>query len=154
MNTSVEQPVDREPSGSRASNRKHVRLLLIVAIPVAITLVIVFPPSKYPMYLPCPMYFWSGYHCAGCGSTRAVASLIVGDVRQALAYNFVFVILLPVLLLYGALRSVAKYRGDQRPFVTLPRWLVWPVTVLVIVYTILRNIPHPMFTWLAPHSLS
>lgn len=155
MSTSLEQVVEREPSKPRSTTGwKRRWLLLALAIPFVVTALIVFPPSKYPIYLPCPMYAWTGYHCAGCGSTRAVRALVVGDFYQALAYNPLFVVCLPVLVVFVIRRAVAKSQGDKRPFVTIPNWLVWPAVGLVIVYTILRNIPTPMFVWLAPHSLS
>jgi hypothetical protein len=112
-----------------------------------------FPPEQYPFYPPCPTYSLLGWHCAGCGSTRAVHSLLRGDLSQALAYNALLVLALPVLFPVGIVAAFAALRGKPPPWRKLPAWLFVSLLVVLLLYTVLRNLPYPPFDALAPHRL-
>jgi len=97
---------------------------------------------------PCPSLWLTGLFCPGCGTTRALHALLHGDLPGALAMNPLMVLSLPpvaVLLAHElqrlpkAMAPLAKRLGNAR---------AW--AVVVIGYAVLRNLPWPPFSWLAP----
>lgn len=97
---------------------------------------------------PCPSLWLTGLFCPGCGTTRALHALLHGDLPGALAMNPLMVLSLPpvaVLLAHElqrlpkSLAPLAKRLGNAR---------AW--AVVVIGYAVLRNLPWPPFSWLAP----
>src|SRR5688572_21194322 len=59
--------------------------------------VAVVPPADSP-YLPkCQFHQLTGLHCPGCGMTRALHAALNGHFAQALAYNPLAPLLLPVI---------------------------------------------------------
>lgn len=109
--------------------------------------------SPRPIWLPrCALNHWTGLHCPGCGNTRAAVSLAHGDFRGALSQNAFFVVALPFLIL-GAVRAWVRwvYPRKWRP---LPFTWKWGYSLaligLLLVFTVLRNLPMRPFQWLAP----
>jgi hypothetical protein len=97
---------------------------------------------------PCPSRWLTGLFCPGCGSTRALHALLHGDLPGALAMNPLLVLSLPAVavlaldwlrMLPANLAAVATRLGNAR---------AW--AVLLIGYGVLRNLPWPPFSWLAP----
>ena len=106
-------------------------------------------PAGFPIL--CPLYATTGIYCATCGSTRATLSLLHGDLAAAFYFNPLFVVLLP-LFVYLALAGYLRLL-PVRPRLPLPqawlRILAWSALPLTV-YTVLRNLPWPAFSWLAP----
>jgi len=103
------------------------------------------PGSGLP---PCPIHAYTGLFCPGCGATRAMHALVHGDVLQAMAMNPVFTLALPLLSLLlldkltrlpPRLSALALRVSDARPW-----------AVLLLGYTLLRNLPWAPFNLLAP----
>jgi hypothetical protein len=111
-------------------------------------------PETSGVFPPCVFHELTGLHCPGCGATRAVHSLLHGDIRQALAWNGVLLVLLSgcgaAAFFYGYLYFV---KGQSRQ-PTLPRKLIVAVLIALLVYWALRNLPFQPFTRLAPHEVS
>ena len=100
---------------------------------------------------PCPSLWLTGLFCPGCGTTRALHALLHGDLKLAMAMNPLMVLsLAPVAMLLAqwlrllppSLEPLAMVLGNAR---------VW--AVLLIGYGVLRNLPWPPFSWLAPGGL-
>ena len=89
---------------------------------------------------PCPVHWATGLYCPGCGSTRAVHSLLHGDLRGALAKNPLMVGSIP-LILWLCLR----------PHWACCRSSAWIALVVLLTYGVLRNLNAFPFTLLAPH---
>ena len=62
-----------------------------------------FPPERYSFYPSCPVFHYLHLYCPGCGSTRALSALLHGHFSQAMYYNPLFVVLLPLLLSLGGI---------------------------------------------------
>lgn len=97
---------------------------------------------------PCPVHALTGLYCPGCGSTRCLHALLHGDLPLALAMNPLLVISLPLLGL------MALNAAGWRPVWLTPlmRQLARPRLWLWVLpgYAVLRNLPWPPFTALAP----
>ena len=94
---------------------------------------------------PCALHALTGLHCPGCGVTRATRALLHGDFAAAWNLNQLFMILLPLGLIFCLQSAVLErpYRGSGKLGMTI-------LTVAVL-FGILRNIPVAPFTVLAPH---
>lgn len=94
------------------------RQISIISLIFMITLLLglSFIDSVRTSALPrCPVNRYLGIQCPGCGSMRALHSLMHGRVADSLHYNFMTVFMLPVLLYSMIAGSV---RGDDPVFVS------------------------------------
>jgi hypothetical protein len=109
-----------------------------------------FDPSQYHFYPRCALYTMTGLQCPGCGSQRALYQLLHGRLAAALRCNALLVLGLP-LLAFGLVRFALRWMAEgAAPSVNIaPRWIKIAAVVL-IAFTILRNIPCAPFTYLAP----
>lgn len=109
-----------------------------------------FRPGNSLIYPPCPFHLITGLYCPGCGSLRAIHALLHGRFLQALDLNPLMVISIPFLG-YGFIsQALYTIRGRGLPqLIKHPLW-VWSILVLIVVYTILRNLPFYPFNVLAP----
>ena len=100
----------------------------------------------------CVLRKTTGFHCPGCGMTRATYALLHGDLPAAVSFNPVGSVLLPVALGCLGLEMIAWARGKPWPFRLMPgpKLSVF-LAVLVIGFGLVRNLPWWPFTLLVPH---
>lgn len=130
-------------------HRAWALLGLLATVAVGAAVLWQFDPNVAGNPLPpCPSLWLTGLFCPGCGTTRALHALLHGDLPGALAMNPLMVLSLPAVavLLAQALDVLPN------PLEPLARRLAnaraW--AVVVIGYAVLRNLPWPPFSWLAP----
>lgn len=112
----------------------------LVAGGVAVLLVLFFcDPETTSWYPSCLLHESTGLFCFSCGNTRALHLLLHGDVAGSLRKNLM---LIPAVLFLICL--IAKPAGMNRRAV----WI--GVAVIVVSFTVLRNLPWEPFTLLAP----
>ena len=93
----------------------------------------------------CIFKWLTGYPCPGCGSTRALISLLHGDIKQSLWYNPVVFILIicGFVLAFVSLIEYAKTKGrpiykEMTVYKIFHQSLsVW-VIVIAVIFTILN----------------
>lgn len=115
------------------------------SLPVAVAVVLVYSvlsggPGGTRLLPPCPIRASTGMYCPACGGTHALAALAHGDVAKAAQENLLFVLALPVAVVWmwrnwragrellarpgkltlGAAGSVTVAWGLVRNY---PRWL-------------------------------
>lgn len=131
----------------RGLARPRPRLKVIigtVGLGLVAVLTGVVDPSQPGTYPPCPFRAVTGLACPGCGSLRALHDLAHGDVRAALDHNAVLVAVLAVAAVLAA-RSLAGLPAAR------PRlWAAPLAALLLVVWTVARNVPAPPFHVLAP----
>jgi hypothetical protein len=106
------------------------------------------PQDFFP---PCIFHAVTGLYCLGCGGTRAVHSLLNGDIIKALGYNAFLVLLLPAALYFyiagfGRVffhKSILPVPKNRAP------WL-WTLLGLAIAFMTLRNVYIFPFALLKP----
>ncbi|MCW2817730.1 MAG: hypothetical protein JWR42_517 [Marmoricola sp.] len=99
----------------------------------------------------CPWLALTGRYCPGCGGLRAVNDLTDGHVLAALSSNVVFVLSVPLLLVWWVRWAQRAWTGAPATRATSPRTravLVAAAVVLTVAFTVLRNTPAG--AWLAP----
>ena len=110
-----------------------------LGVAVALTALFIRDPAQSGWFPPCPVHAVTGLACPGCGSLRAVHRLLHGHVMEAMAMNPLMVLSIPVLLAFVLRPSLARHPAVPKA-----------VLVVVLLYTLLRNIPVHPFTLLAP----
>jgi uncharacterized protein DUF2752 len=128
-------------------------ILLCLLILVLWGIFFFFPATDYApgsMYPECPFHALTGLHCAGCGSLRTMSCLAKGDFGAAWGKNKLALLLMPFVL-WSFFAYGAKCFKISFPQIFIKPIFIWLLLALIIIYTIIRNIPiHPM-TLLAPH---
>jgi len=104
-------------------------------------------PGHYP---PCPFLTLTGFLCPGCGSLRALHALAHGDVVQMVGLNA----LLPAglaLMAWAWLTWAGRVTGwwSHQPMPS-SRHFSQAIMIVVVLFTVLRNVPTPPFAALAP----
>jgi hypothetical protein len=95
----------------------------------------------------------TGFYCATCGATRATFELIHGNLAGAFALNPLFLIMIPFtayFLLAGYLRLLPISFQLPLPGLRGGLILVAILIAVLILFTVVRNLPWPAFSWLAP----
>ena len=115
--------------------------LLAGAAAGACAVVAALDPTRHALGLPCPFRVLTGWWCPFCGGTRALGQLVRGDVVSAARYNLWFVALLPVFVALWASYAFpgARWLEPLRTRWARPVWI--SVTILAMVFVVVRNIP-------------
>jgi hypothetical protein len=99
---------------------------------------------------PCPVFALTGLYCPGCGTARALHSLLHADLPAALGYNPLLVVALPFIAAVLGAYALQWTRGTSLPSFVTSRAVGLAALWLVATYAVLRNIPLEPFTHLAP----
>ena len=124
---------------------KLKKILIIVAlavlVPIAafgIYLLYTYNPEEVGFFPKCPTKYLTSYDCPGCGSTRALHSLMHGDFAAAWRYHAAIFFAVPILLLLVAVRYL-RYDNPVRRFVDGP-WTAPFLFIAIVAWGILRNV--------------
>ncbi len=122
---------------------------VLVGLCSAFVILFLFSPTRYAFYPRCPLHVWTGLHCPGCGSLRAVHSLLHGDFLSALRFNALLILSAPLLGLL-LVNSVRAPEGNRLlKFEPRPIW-IWTFVGVMLAFGVLRNLPFAPFSLLAP----
>ncbi len=99
---------------------------------------------------PCAFRALTGLYCPGCGSTRALYCLVHGEVGAALRFNPLLIVALPFLT-YAVVAPLAeRHLGLRRLRFELKASASWGILVMILAYSVLRNLPIEPFTLMSP----
>jgi hypothetical protein len=132
-------------------NKKALAQFIIVTMAVVILSLLYFfyPAADSNFYPKCIFYSITGFDCPGCGSQRAASALLHGRIMDALDYNILFVLLIP-LVFYSAF--VFSWNAFSRKKITQNIFyspvFVKTILFLALVFWVSRNIPVSPFNWL------
>jgi hypothetical protein len=128
---------------SLAHHRRQAHLALAAAVSLALLgagVLDAFPPDRFGFYPRCPVFAATGLLCPGCGATRALAALLHGHLAEAIRWNGLVVMLLPLFAAW----AIAAYRralaGRQPVWPQAPEAGVAALLVLACGFAVLRNI--------------
>ena len=125
---------------------------LMTALPVAavVATLYLFNPSQYGFYPRCALYVTTGLYCPGCGSLRALHQLAHGHLLAAMRCNVLLIASLPFAAIYAWRWVRCRASGRTLPRFFLSARAVMLLSVVLVIFTILRNIRCAPFTYLAP----
>ena len=98
-----------------------------------------FDPSEVELFPKCPFYMLTGLKCPGCGSQRAIHSLLHLDFIGAIRYNLLLVLFMPFI----SVLSYAEFMKTKHPdfYVRIHSVsIILSVLFIVILWWIVRNI--------------
>ena len=108
-----------------------------------------FDPRQYHFYPVCFFHKTTGLLCPGCGGLRALHQLLHGHLETAFRFNPVLAASLPILAWFGAKYCWQKARNAPVSLGLRPVWL-WVMLAVVVVVSVLRNLPGAPFGLLRP----
>lgn len=102
-------------------------------------------PAERTVFFPCPFRLVTGLDCPLCGGLRMAHDVLHGNLIQAADHNGVALLLVPVLVVAWLRWRVLRRRGTSVRSAA-PRWLSPAMAVVLVSWTVLRNIPLEPFT--------
>lgn len=151
-------------SPSTHQSRWSIRLPLLEARPraalccagvaAAAILLALVDPSRTNLFGRCPLFWTTGGFCAGCGALRAAHAILNGDLRQAIAYNGLVLVTLPVIALWSARQAVHALTGRRLSAPRMASVVGRTMLVLLVGFTLARNLPTSGLAFTRPHRLS
>jgi len=119
------------------------RIFVIVILIILVVIYTKYNPNKSSYFPKCPFLSITGYKCVGCGSQRAIHSLLNFEFLDALYYNVLLVIFIPYLMI-GFLLELLKLK-----FITIKKIYnaffntktIFFILVLFLCFWIIRNTP-------------
>lgn len=104
---------------------------------------------KYNIKIPCIIHEITGLFCPGCGITRAIFALLELDIKKAIKYNILIIVIFPFILIYiinYAYIWINDLKKDASKIFPKPLWYI--LLIITIIFGIIRNINY--FSWLQP----
>ena len=114
---------------ARLAFRRLLLLCIGVAALVLVGVLFRYNPEEIPFFPRCPVFMLTGLKCPGCGTARALHSLLHGDLVQAMAFNPILVLAFPLLVLLLLFPSLARSAK-----------LCWGVFAIMVFYMVVRNV--------------
>ena len=135
-----------------ATKRKlkfSLALFLLLAPTIAVAVMLHFNPPQAIKLPPCVLREMTGIYCPGCGTARAARRAMVGDLAGAFRYNPLAVVMAPLTIYLLVLFYVDLWRG-YTPYRRSALAVAWFCLIVLLVYSVARNIPLESFDWLRP----
>lgn len=100
-----------------------------------------FDPEQTAIFPQCPLLLTTGYACPGCGSQRAIHSVLHFDFKSAFMHNALILFLMPYVLLGFYLEVLeAKKRFVKLEQLFFGKWAAAVVISVILIYWVVRNL--------------
>ncbi len=124
--------------------------ILLGTLPIAVIFYLL-DPGQYILFPPCIFYSTTGLFCPGCGSQRAIHSLMHFNIANGAGKNFLILPALFAIVYHYIHPAVNKRFHMELPNVFYQRNTPWFIFGIVFLFWILRNLNFFPFSMLAPH---
>lgn len=112
-------------------------ILIFTLLLALVVIYSVYDPSASVLFPKCPFLMLTGYPCAGCGSQRAVHALLNLELAEAVRYNFLVVIFIPIILLLCFL-SIFRRRFPKLYLITHHKICAYAFLAIILLWWVLR----------------
>lgn len=119
--------------------KPFVWILLVVIIVGTLIIYYYINPSSRIWFPQCPVKLLTGYSCPGCGIQRAFHALLHGNVGQALAYNYFFVLSVPYFIL-ACIALILRGKFSNFEKIVEGRTLALIYVVCYCAWFVIRNV--------------
>ncbi|WP_461303282.1 DUF2752 domain-containing protein [Aureisphaera sp.] len=109
-----------------------------------------YDPTEVDIFPKCPMHSTTGIYCPGCGSQRALHSLLHLDFKSVVTYNFLFIPALGLFIYNLGIKGYNRFYNKSIPNIIYSSKFTKIVLLIIISFWVLRNIPVYPFNILAP----
>lgn len=109
------------------------------------------PASSSGIYPPSLTRTLGGFYCAGCGTLRGLHQILHGNFKAAWALNPLLILGLPYLIYWLIAVSLQFWRKFKLPIIIWHKPQIIGMSIVILSYSLLRNINHEWFRWLVPH---
>ncbi len=123
--------------------------LLIIFTGLAI-LFFVLNPNEHEIFPRCVFHSVTGYYCPGCGSQRAIHSLLHFNFTGVVGNNFLFLPAVLLLIYHYSFSFLNKKFTWKLPNIFYKKSTPWIILGIIILFWVLRNLPVYPFSILAP----
>lgn len=110
----------------------------------------VLDPTRSAFFPQCPFYRLSGLYCPGCGSQRAIHSLLHLDFAGVVNHNLLFLPAALLLVYHYSYTWMNKIFGYGLPNLLYKKATPWAILGAILLFGLLRNLPWHPFSVLAP----
>ena len=108
---------------------RFVALCLTLTFIIGVVLLRFYDPTSYSFIPRCPFYVLTGLKCPGCGTLRAIHSAFNGRFGEAIAWNPILLIAIPIVIVLLISPSVARHK-----------YVGHGIFGVIILYWIIRNL--------------
>lgn len=123
---------------------KTVALILgTLGVITVLVLLYIFNPTETSVAPKCVFKAITGWSCSGCGMQRFIHAFLHGRFLEAIQYNYMLVVFLPYLLLFG-IEQLVLSGETQKCWKRVIEGRTVTITMAVIVFgwVFVRNIFH------------
>lgn len=129
---------------------KIAQIILLIFLLALAVLFFFINPVEHQIFPKCIFHSVSGYHCPGCGSQRAIHSLLHLNFAGVIGNNFLFLPAGLLIIYHYSHPLLNRMLNWKLPNVFYYKITPWIILIVVLIFWILRNIPRYPFTVLAP----
>ena len=108
-------------------------------------------PSEHQLFPRCIFNTVTGYYCPGCGSQRAIHSLLHLNFAGVVGNNFLFIPAVAAVAYHYAHQPLNKKFGWKLPNILYKKHTPWIIFGIILLFWLLRNLPFYPFSVLAPN---
>lgn len=120
-----------------------ITIIILAAAMIAAAIYFTYDPNKPGNLFPkCFFLTFTGYKCPGCGSQRAIHSLLHGEIAQAFHYNAALLAGIPILVIL-AISEWKRLSWPRFYNIINNKWVGISILIATIAWWILRNV----FDW-------
>jgi hypothetical protein len=120
--------------------RRWAAHFIATAVAAAAWVLLHFDPATYDFYPQCPVFYWFGIYCPGCGATRAMAALLHGRWAEALRFNPLVVVALPFVAVFLGLIYWRAVRRGEFVLPVVPEGMLRLSVALAVIFMMARNL--------------
>jgi hypothetical protein len=130
--------------------KKTVNIVLLLLIAVVAVIFFVLDPNSYTIFPKCIFHSITGAYCPGCGSQRALHSLLHLDLGGVVRYNALFLPATLLLIYHYTFKWINRVLNLNLPNLFYLKYSPWVIFAVIVLFWILRNLPWVPFSLLAP----
>lgn len=111
--------------------KRFIALAVLIVSAMSLMVLYNFDPSAYNFYPKCPFFVLTGFKCPGCGVSRAFYQILHGNIWEALRYNPILAVIIPIGIFYTLSSSHSKKIALSAVFL-----------IVTAIWWVLRNLIH------------
>ncbi|MBR3778001.1 MAG: DUF2752 domain-containing protein [Kiritimatiellae bacterium] len=111
--------------------KRFIALAVLIVSAMSLMVLYNFDPSAYNFYPKCPLFVLTGFKCPGCGVSRAFYQILHGNIWEALRYNPILAVIIPIGIFYTLSSSHSKKIALSVVFL-----------IVTVIWWVLRNLIH------------